>query len=745
MMTLFELSKLASRLYPAGIPTLPRILMAWARLDPEEELSGILENSGIDTAGAAHVLDAFLEDKEREDNELLSRCAGDRRSSPPILGIHLLMTLSASPGHRITRGLVRAGLDLEILNRRLAMKLNRDQPRFSAGEGNADGRGPFLHDHGRDLCDLAGRGRFDELCDRLEDLERIVNVLLRRRKRNVVLTGPAGVGKTALVELLSRRIVQGLVPSPLKNTRCYEVRIGSLLAGTRYRGEFEARMEKVLQTLQALQPAILFIDELHLVRGAGRGEGMVLDAANMLKTFLAGGEVRVIGSTTDEEYRKYIATDSALARRFEEIRIREPDRYQALEMLTRQAHALSEYHGIRIPTRVVEEAFDLADLHIPDRVHPDKDVDLLENAAVLAVRDGRDCVNRQDLNRALCRNRAVMHLMPAEIRSVSTRIKERIVGQDHVLRTVIDTLVPRLQGLSFPGKTLATFLFAGSEEAGKETFATALAEELFQNGRKMLRVDLSGYARSGEVNRLSGAPPGYAGSDRQGIVARWLREHGPGVLLFEKVEKAHEEVLEFLSFLLEWGCTVSDGRQEVHLSRSVVVLTTNAVAERRQAGRLRGSVPGDRRPAASPHLKAAVPGAILDRVDAVAVFRDPGASEFRELLKRKLHKMIGELEKKEIFLDEPLEPLVDALLARSNGFSNRAGAVEHLLEKVLFRPLSRALLGYQGSYPVRAGFGKDLPGGNVIPFLSGRAPVERFPCGVILTPVNEGRVVCCEA
>jgi ATP-dependent Clp protease ATP-binding subunit ClpC len=730
VVTLSELARIAGDLYPGGVPTLPKILAAWAHMDLGGNLGEILDGTGIGIQHMHLAMEDLILDREKEDTDLLMRCVHNTLAKPPTLGRHLLKALCDAPGHRITKRLVSAGLDLEILHRRLGTWTSPSPGRLPPVQHGLDQNASFLLRFGRDLTQEAERGRFDDLCERPQDMDLLMNALMRRRKGNAILTGPAGVGKTALAELFARQIVRGQVPAPLRGMRCFELGMGSLVAGTRYRGEFEERVEKVMRAVQAITPAVLFIDEIHLLKGAGRGEGAPMDAASLLKPSLARGEIRVIGATTTEEYRRHIEPDRALARRFQEIRMEEPAPALVMSMVLTQSRALSEHHGVAIPDDIVTQALSYIDFNDTHRPQPDIGIDLIEAAAIHAAREGHGCVESVDLRRALSQVFApyerTISDSSAGLKDLDTRLKRRIIGQDHALQKVAMTLLPRLQGITNRRPNLGAFLFAGPKGVGKKALAVALAAEVFGSEKKLLHVDLREYTRDADLNRLLGSPPGYAGSDRMGTLSRWTREHGRGVLFFENVEQGHADLLSLLCKLLGEGIIHQGSGDEVNARTCLVVLTTTL---RGKNGTERPGDPSSLQKAGrriQNLLKVDLPQDLLEKLDEIVFFKALGSRDLAEAIRRTLGKTVQGLGRKGIFLSYDEPRLLDYLCRQLGDHGLDAGVVDRIVEVCLLRPISNALMGYDGPFPARAVLNHERLSPSVALFPSARATAELF-------------------
>ncbi|MGW3953142.1 AAA family ATPase [Streptomyces sp. NPDC004752] len=578
---------------------------------------------------------------------------------------------------------------------------------------------PVLDLYGRDLTELARSGRLPQLIGRQEELRTLARVLIRQRKANAILVGHAGVGKTNIVEGLATRLTEPGAPAVLAEARVVELSMAALLAGAAFRGEFEERLEAVLKEARQVPELILFIDEVHTVLGAG-GKG-ASDAANILKPALARGDVRCLGATTPGEYRRWIESDPALQRRFEVVWVDEPGRDEAVAILEKLRESMAAHHGVEIDADVPEAAVDLTVRHLPELRLPDKAIDMLDQACAAAriatlspgpVPRGPVRVRPGDIAAAVAaRARLPIERITAgeaeRLLGMEEGLRRRVVGQDHAVRAVADAVRTARSGLGDPRRPVGVFLFAGPTGTGKTELAKALAEFLFDDERRLIRIDMSEYQERHSVSRLLGAPPGYLGHDREGQLSGPLRDHPHSVVLFDEVEKAHPEVLDiFLQIFDEGRLTDSRGRQ-VSFTESVVILTSNLGT--RQDAEAAGPPPPlgfapPKRPdspaaagqsAAAERIHAALARELrpelLGRIGQVVVFEPLDEVALRRVLDKVLDGVRARLAERDISI-APTEGAYDLLLARATGARSGARAVEQTVEQLLVQPLGRALL-----------------------------------------------------
>jgi ATP-dependent Clp protease ATP-binding subunit ClpA len=435
-----------------------------------------------------------------------------------------------------------------------------------------------------DLNEKARAGRIDPVIGREEELERTIQILCRRQKNNPLLVGDPGVGKTAIAEGLARRVVLGDVPEVLRDTTIYSLDMGSLLAGTRYRGDFEERLKAVIQELENHEDAILFIDEIHTVIGAGATSGGAMDASNMLKPALASGTIRCMGSTTYKEYRGYIEKDRALLRRFQKIDINEPSVLDAIKILNGLKPYFEDYHHIRYTGDAIKAAVELSAKYINDRKLPDKAIDVIDEVGaaqmLLPENRRRKTISVKDIENVVAKiaripPKTVSKDDKASLANLDGELKEVVFGQDQAIEALATALKMSRAGLREPEKPIGSYLFSGPTGVGKTEVARQLAKIM---GMEMVRFDMSEYMERHTISRLIGAPPGYVGFDQGGMLTDAIDQNPHAVLLLDEIEKAHPDLFNILLQIMDYGKLTDHNGKHVDFRNVVVIMTTNAGA-----------------------------------------------------------------------------------------------------------------------------------------------------------------------
>lgn len=584
----------------------------------------------------------------------------ERQGEPMADTRHMLLALLREGDSLAMKLLATGGLDGSRLLRELgeAPKPRRESAPRSPRRPEVRALGNYV----TDLTEKADRGELDPLIGRERELGRLREILCRRSKNNPLLLGDPGVGKTALAEGLAQSLLLPDAPECLSEKRILSLDLGSLVAGTKYRGDFEDRLRGLLEEVRSAGNIILFIDEMHMLIGAGAAEGAI-DAANILKPLLGRGNVQIIGATTQEEYRRHILKDAALARRFQPIDLPEPTAEEAERILFGLREKYEAHHGLTISPEAIRAAVSLSSRYIPDRFLPDKAIDLMDEAAA-RVRlspapetpptsfilgpeglTAERTVTASDVAAVAERwtGIPVEKLTERESRrleSLEGRLKERVMGQDGAVAALAGAIRRGRAGLKDPRRPLGSFLLAGPTGVGKTELCRALAEALFGSEEDLLRLDMSEYSEKFTSSRLIGAPPGYVGSEEGGLLTERIRRRPYSVVLFDELEKAHPEVLDLLLQILEDGRLTDAHGRTADFRSAVVVMTSNAgsAALTEQHAPL-GFAPADAAAAREERIRRELRGAFrpefLNRIDEVLIFR-PLGEESLEAIARKL-------------------------------------------------------------------------------------------------------------
>jgi ATP-dependent Clp protease ATP-binding subunit ClpC len=612
-------------------------------------------------------------------------------------------------------------------------KLDEGKPRSPEGAGDAMIAAEFkpikkdggkkkemppsaLSQFGRDLTKLARDGKLEPVIGRRDEILRVARILSQKRKNNPILVGEAGVGKTGIVEGLAQRIATGNCPDFLREATIVELSMAALMAGTKYRGEFEARLQAVIKEAEAAPNLILFLDEIHTLVGAGAIGGSSMDAGNIFKPALARGSSRVIGATTIDEYRRDIEKDPALERRFQTVWVEEPTHDEALEILRGLKERLEKHHSVKIEDAALVAAVDLSIRYLHDFRLPDKAIDLIDQACAMAmlrsfsVPKGSDRaveqkIGRNDVAKAVAeRCKIPVAQMGGDERArllhIEDALTERVKGQSQAIQAVADAVRVARSGMKDPQRPIAVFLFAGPTGTGKTELAKELAEFLFGSDSSLLRFDMSEYREEHSVAKLIGAPPGYKGYDEGGTLTDAVRSKPYSVVLFDEVEKAHPRVLDlFLQVFDEGTLTDSRGR-EASFRETIIILTSNlgsASAEKKKhLGFGPESVTGetpieDLQAWIMEKIKRGLRPELLNRFSRIIIFNPLGRENVREIIDKFIGQLNARLSEQSITLT--LEEPVYSLLMEK-GYSAEFGArpMERTIEQLIAQPLARAIL-----------------------------------------------------
>ncbi len=472
------------------------------------------------------------------------------------------------------------------------------EPSISPDEEIEEGEEPtrkkkvsFLEMFTTELVAKAARGDMDPLIGREDILERTIQVLCRRLKNNPVHVGDPGVGKTAITEGLAQMIARGEVPGPLQGAKIYSLDMGSLLAGTKFRGDFEERLKRVLKELGDIDNAILFIDEIHTVVGAGAVSGGSMDASNILKPALASGKLRCIGTTTFEEYRKYFDRDHALSRRFQKIEVNEPSAEESYKILQGLKERYEEFHDVRYDNEALRAAADLSGKYINERRLPDKAIDVIDEAGAFARMNRGEgeqaakLINVRDIERVISKiaripEKSVSSSEVEKLKDLEAELKKQIFGQDRAIEMVAAAIKKSRAGFNEPTKPIASFLFVGPTGVGKTELTRQLALIM---GVPFIRFDMGEYQEKHTVSRLVGAPPGYVGYEEGGLLTEAIRKNPHSVLLLDEIEKAHQDIFNSLLQVLDYATLTDNTGKKADFRNVIIIMTSNAGA--REIGR----------------------------------------------------------------------------------------------------------------------------------------------------------------
>ncbi|HEB67872.1 MAG TPA: ATP-dependent Clp protease ATP-binding subunit ClpA [Gammaproteobacteria bacterium] len=546
------------------------------------------------------------------------------------------------------------------------------------------------------LNEMARLGKIDPLIGRKAEIERTVQVLCRRRKNNPLFVGEAGVGKTALAEGLAKRIVEGEVPEVLADSVIYSLDLGALLAGTKYRGDFEKRLKAVLAQLRKEPHAILFIDEIHTIIGAGAASGGAMDASNLVKPVLASGDLKCIGSTTYQEYRGIFEKDRALARRFQKIDVPEPSVEECVQILEGLKSRFEEHHEVRYTHQALRTAAELADRYINDRHLPDKAIDVIDEAGAnqrMQVPSKRKkTIGVKDIEAIVAK---IARIPPKTVSSDDMQVLKNlerdlklvIYGQDEAVESLAAAIKLSRSGLANQEKPIGSFLFAGPTGVGKTEVTRQLARIM---GIELIRFDMSEYMERHTVSRLIGAPPGYVGYDQGGLLTEAITKHPHAVLLLDEIEKAHPDVFNLLLQVMDHGTLTDNNGRKADFRNVILVMTTNAGADQLNRASI-GFTKQDHSSDAMEVIKRSFTPEFRNRLDGIIQFRQLGPETISQVVNKFVFELEGQLEEKGVSLE--LDEEARTWLAM-RGYDPDMGArpMARLIQEKIKKPLAEALL-----------------------------------------------------
>ena len=556
------------------------------------------------------------------------------------------------------------------------------------------------------LNEQARNGKIDPLIGRKHEIERTIQILCRRRKNNPLFVGEAGVGKTALAEGLAKKIVEGDVPEILGDCTIYSLDLGALLAGTKYRGDFEKRFKAVLAELDKRPGAVLFIDEIHTIIGAGAASGGAMDASNLIKPVLSNGELKCIGSTTYQEYRGIFEKDRALARRFQKVDVSEPTVDECVQILEGLKSRFEEHHEVRYTRQALRTAAELSERYINDRHLPDKAIDVIDEAGanqrMQTASKRKKTIGVRDIENIV----AKIARIPAKtvsstdmevLRNLERDLKLVIYGQDEAIESLSAAIKLSRAGLGHEDKPIGSFLFAGPTGVGKTEVTKQMARIM---GIEFIRFDMSEYMESHTVSRLIGAPPGYVGYDQGGLLTEAINKHPHAVLLLDEIEKAHPEVFNILLQVMDHGTLTDNNGRKADFRNVIIVMTSNAGADRIGRASI-GFTQQDHSSDGMEAIKKTFTPEFRNRLDGIISFRQLGPEIIGRVVDKFIFELEGQLEEKGVSLH--VEDEARTWLA-VHGYDPAMGArpMARLIQEKIKKPLAEELL-----------FGKLAGGGEI--------------------------------
>jgi ATP-dependent Clp protease ATP-binding subunit ClpA len=548
-----------------------------------------------------------------------------------------------------------------------AEEINLDEVDFEETPSNTTN----LENFTVELTALAKSGKIDEVIAREGEIDRVMQIFCRRKKNNPILVGEPGVGKTAIVEGLALKIANSEVPEVLQDAKVYALDMGSLLAGTKYRGDFEKRLKGVISELKEQDNSVLFIDEIHTLVGAGSTSGGSMDASNLLKPALARGELKCIGATTYSEFRNFFDKDKALTRRFGKVDVAEPSIEDSFKILKGLQHKYEEYHNIKFSDEALQEAIDLSQKYIHDRFLPDKAIDIIDDIGahyMLLGKSGKK-VESKDVAKLV----AKMLKLPAEavdsddtkkLKELESNLKKVIISQDSAISSLVSAIKRSYAGLNAPNKPVGSFLFTGPTGVGKSALAIALAETL---GIHFERLDMSEYMEKHAVSRLIGAPPGYVGYEQGGLLTEMIKKNPHTVLLLDEIEKAHPDIMNILLQIMD-GAKLTDNNGEVSDFKNVILIMTSNL------GTKEPNVMGFNKDNSTKNDKAVkefFSGEFRNRLSAVINFNALSKDDLEKIVKIEIGKLNAQLAGKKVKITLTSSAVKEIAEIASKGFGAR--------------------------------------------------------------------------
>ncbi|TGL18668.1 ATP-dependent Clp protease ATP-binding subunit ClpA [Leptospira yanagawae] len=548
------------------------------------------------------------------------------------------------------------------------------------------------------LTEKAKLGKLDPCIGRDTEIQRTIHILSRRRKNNPIFVGEAGVGKTSIVEGIAERVVKGKVPKSLLGLEIYSLDMGLVMAGTKFRGEFEERLKSILQELVGKPEKVIFIDEIHTIVGAGAVSGGSLDASNLMKPALANGELKCIGTTTYKEYKSIFEKDHALSRRFQKIEVTEPSREDAIQILNGLKPKYESFHGVTYSTKAIEACVDLSSLHLRDRFLPDKAIDLMDEAgAFVKLRDenkekAKKSVGILEIEILVAKiakipEKTVKADDKKKLETLDSEIKSVVFGQNHAIDQIVDAIHYSRSGLGDEGKPIGSFLFVGPTGVGKTEVAKTLAEKM---GIEFLRFDMSEYMEKHSVSRLIGSPPGYVGYDQGGQLTDAIAKSPHCVLLFDEIEKAHEDIYNILLQVMDHATLTDSTGKKADFKNVILILTTNTGAQE-SAKPLLGFDTDRYDDRSLKAIERTFTPEFRNRLTAVIEFNPLSVAIVEQVVKRMFKTLQGKAKEKGIQL-EISEKAVRYLAETGYDRSMGARPIQRIINSEIGKPLSKKIL-----------------------------------------------------
>ena len=625
-----------------------------------------------------------------------------RRFSAERIGTeHLLYAILEEKESVAIKILYHTGIDLQSFREDVFLFLKSNEKALQSKKGINDATLINLNKYGFNMTAKAREGKYDPVVGRDKEIERITRILSRKNKNNPCLIGEAGVGKTAVVEGLAQQIASGNAPSSLRNKIIFTLDLTSMIAGAKYRGDFEERIKNVLEEAKANPNVILFIDEIHSIVGAGSAEGAI-DASNIMKPELARGDIQVIGATTLDEYKKYIEKDGALERRFQPVMINEPTREETIFILNGIKDKYEEFHGVYIDSSAIEAATDLAIRYINDRCLPDKAIDLIDEACAKAnsehnanfscktedktrhfiyfeddhqlipeaFMNDTDFSNSQKLNNNITNNRCspptisaeTIHDIIEEITGIPLgnnvelspeilydELSKKIVGQDDAIRTIVSNIIRCTAEISSSDKPKGVFLFLGESGVGKTELAKSVSKLLFQKEDAIIRLDMSEYSESSSTSKLIGSAPGYIGYDESLSLIEKVRRAPYSVILLDEIEKAHHDVLSLFLQIFDYGYLKNSSGRSINFRNTFIIMTSNIGADWNKNKDI-GFFTDGKHLENEKRLKEHFSQEFINRIDNIVLFNSLSVDDLTKIAKNKISALMERVKKHNVFL-----------------------------------------------------------------------------------------------